>query len=255
MGRAIVREPQVFLMDEPLSNLDAKLRTQMRAEIAGLQRELGVTTIYVTHDQVEAMTMGTRIAVMRDGCLQQQGPPQELYDEPANLFVATLHRLAGDEPAPGTNRAGRRRACVRARRRAAAARRGNAAATRSRPTRAPRSRSGSAPSTSASPAASPAGRPRLRGRVRFVELLGAERHVQIELDARPVVADELLELARDTDETAASEILRESARGQAARDGALRRARKVEAGDRVEVSVPAERLRFFDLGSGNAIRG
>src|SRR5262249_62005974 len=78
MGRAIVREPQVFLMDEPLSNLDAKLRTQMRAEIAGLQHEIGVTTMYVTHDQVEAMTMGTRIAVMRDGILQQTGPPQEL---------------------------------------------------------------------------------------------------------------------------------------------------------------------------------
>ncbi|MGZ8696120.1 MAG: ABC transporter ATP-binding protein, partial [Gaiellaceae bacterium] len=88
MGRAIVREPQAFLMDEPLSNLDAQLRTQMRAEIAGLQRELGVTTIYVTHDQIEAMTMGTRIAVMRDGFLQQLGPPQTLYDEPDNLFVA-----------------------------------------------------------------------------------------------------------------------------------------------------------------------
>ena len=90
MGRAIVREPQVFLMDEPLSNLDAKLRTQVRAEIVGLQRELGVTTMYVTHDQVEAMTMGTRIAVMRGGILQQQGPPQTVYDEPDNLFVATF---------------------------------------------------------------------------------------------------------------------------------------------------------------------
>src|SRR5207342_1242719 len=88
MGRAIVREPEVFLMDEPLSNLDAKLRTQMRAEIAGLQRELAVTTIYVTHDQVEAMTIGTRIAVLRAGVLQQQGPPRKLYDHPDNVFVA-----------------------------------------------------------------------------------------------------------------------------------------------------------------------
>ena len=88
MGRAIVRKPQVFLMDEPLSNLDAKLRVQMRAEIASLQRTLGVTTIYVTHDQVEAMTMGDRVAVMRDGVLQQVGAPQELYDAPANQFVA-----------------------------------------------------------------------------------------------------------------------------------------------------------------------
>ena len=88
MGRAIVREPQVFLMDEPLSNLDAKLRVQMRAEIARLQRELEVTTIYVTHDQSEAMTLGDRVAVMRDGRLQQLAPPKGLYERPENLFVA-----------------------------------------------------------------------------------------------------------------------------------------------------------------------
>jgi multiple sugar transport system ATP-binding protein len=88
MGRAIVRKPKAFLMDEPLSNLDAKLRVQMRAEIAALQRQLGVTTLYVTHDQVEAMTMGDRVAVMKGGLLQQCAPPQELYEHPANLFVA-----------------------------------------------------------------------------------------------------------------------------------------------------------------------
>src|SRR3954452_13620407 len=88
MGRAIVREPQAFLMDEPLSNLDAKLRVEMRAEIARIQRDLGVTTIYVTHDQVEAMTMGDRVCVLRGGFLQQVASPQELYDRPANLFVA-----------------------------------------------------------------------------------------------------------------------------------------------------------------------
>ena len=87
MGRAIVREPAAFLMDEPLSNLDAKLRVQMRAEIAKLQHDLGVTTIYVTHDQVEAMTMGDRVAVMRKGELQQVAEPQTLYDRPVNLFV------------------------------------------------------------------------------------------------------------------------------------------------------------------------
>jgi multiple sugar transport system ATP-binding protein len=90
MGRAIVRQPQAFLMDEPLSNLDAKLRVQMRAEIARLQRSLGVTTIYVTHDQTEAMTLGSRVAVMRLGELQQVAPPQELYLRPANLFVASF---------------------------------------------------------------------------------------------------------------------------------------------------------------------
>jgi len=88
LGRAIVREPAVFLMDEPLSNLDAKLRVQTRAEILRLQRQIGTTTIYVTHDQVEAMTMGDRIAVLRDGILQQAGTPRELYDHPENLFVA-----------------------------------------------------------------------------------------------------------------------------------------------------------------------
>jgi multiple sugar transport system ATP-binding protein len=112
MGRAIVRQPRAFLMDEPLSNLDAKLRVQMRAEIAKLQRSLGVTTIYVTHDQTEAMTLGSRVAVLRHGVLQQVASPQELYRRPANLFVAgfigspamnlieaTLERGAGDSGA------------------------------------------------------------------------------------------------------------------------------------------------------------
>jgi multiple sugar transport system ATP-binding protein len=88
MGRAIVRNPQVFLMDEPLSNLDAKLRVEMRAEIARIQRDLGVTTVYVTHDQTEAMTMGDRVAVLRGGLLQQVDTPQVLYERPRNLFVA-----------------------------------------------------------------------------------------------------------------------------------------------------------------------
>ena len=90
MGRAIVRQPAAFLMDEPLSNLDAKLRVQMRAEIASLQRNLGVTTFYVTHDQVEAMTMGDRVAVIKDGVLQQVDSPQNLYDRPSNVFVAAF---------------------------------------------------------------------------------------------------------------------------------------------------------------------
>jgi multiple sugar transport system ATP-binding protein len=106
MGRAIVREPRVFLMDEPLSNLDAKLRVQTRSQIAELQRRIGVTTVYVTHDQVEAMTMGTRVAVLHNGQLQQFATPRALYDDPVNLFVAgfigspamnlcTVHASAG----------------------------------------------------------------------------------------------------------------------------------------------------------------
>ena len=90
MGRAIVREPQVFLMDEPLSNLDAKLRATMRAEIVALQRELRTTMVHVTHDQVEALTMGHRVAILQRGSLQQLGPPEELFDEPANVFVASF---------------------------------------------------------------------------------------------------------------------------------------------------------------------
>ena len=97
LGRAIVREPAAFLMDEPLSNLDAKLRVQTRAEILRIQRRLGTTTIYVTHDQVEAMTMGDRIAVMRDGVLQQVGDPATAVHEPGQRVRRRLHRLAGDE--------------------------------------------------------------------------------------------------------------------------------------------------------------
>ena len=102
MGRAIVRQPQVFLMDEPLSNLDAKLRVSTRTQIAALQTRLGVTTVYVTHDQVEAMTMGDRVAVMKDGVLQQVDTPLTLYDKPANLFVAgfigspAMNLMSGD---------------------------------------------------------------------------------------------------------------------------------------------------------------
>ena len=124
MGRAIVRSPQVFLMDEPLSNLDAKLRVQTRSQIAALQRRLGVTTVYVTHDQVEAMTMGDRVAVLRDGILQQVDTPRNMYNDPANIFVAgfigspamnllELERRAGPGPVrrrrpAGAPRGGRR---------------------------------------------------------------------------------------------------------------------------------------------------
>ena len=112
MGRAIIRHPRAFLMDEPLSNLDAKLRVEMRAEIARLQRELTVTTVYVTHDQTEAMTMGTRVAVLRDGRLQQVDTPQRLYDEPVNQFVATfigspaMNLLAATVEPPADDEAG-----------------------------------------------------------------------------------------------------------------------------------------------------
>jgi multiple sugar transport system ATP-binding protein len=254
MGRAIVREPQVFLMDEPLSNLDAQLRTQMRAEIAGLQRELGVTTMYVTHDQLEAMTMGTRIAVMRGGRLQQCGAPQTVYDEPDNIFVATfigspmmnvlqgriehdgraLQCVLGDQrlPLPDTNGAAS----------ALARYAGTDVAV------------GLRPEHLGDPAESPSDRPRLLGRVRIVELLGAERLIQIQLDVRSVVSDEVLDVARNVDPTLAAEIL-----GRAKSDHALVSARfdaqtRVDAGDLIEVAVRVERLHFFDLETGQAIR-
>jgi len=107
MGRALMRNPKIFLMDEPLSNLDARLRMHMRVEIAGLQRRLGITTLYVTHDQIEAMTMADRVVIMSAGCVQQIGRPQDVYDRPANLFVATFIGAppmnvfdASDLPAP-----------------------------------------------------------------------------------------------------------------------------------------------------------
>ena len=107
MGRAMVREPKAFLMDEPLSNLDAKLRVSMRAELSRLHERLGVTTVYVTHDQVEAMTLGQRVAVMRDGLLQQVDTPQNLFHHPSEPVRRRVHRLAVDEP--GRGRRGRRR--------------------------------------------------------------------------------------------------------------------------------------------------
>ena len=112
MGRAIVRQPQAFLMDEPLSNLDAKLRVGMRASLAQLHQQLGVTTVYVTHDQVEAMTLGQRVAVMRDGHILQVDTPQALYEQPRDLFVAGFIGSPGDESRRGDHR--RRRGRVRA---------------------------------------------------------------------------------------------------------------------------------------------
>jgi multiple sugar transport system ATP-binding protein len=235
MGRAIVREPQVFLMDEPLSNLDAKLRTQMRAEIAGLQRELGVTTMYVTHDQVEAMTMGTRIAVLRGGLLQQQGPPQDLYDEPDNLFVAAFIGSPGMNLLRGRIEAeGGGVVCAVAGTRfpapdAVAARAGADVAV------------GLRPESLFEPARGTPAAPRLKGRVRFAELLGAEQLVQIELDARPVIADDVL----DPDEPD---------NGRALVTARFEAHARVVPGDLVEVAVATDRLRFFDPATGRAIR-
>ena len=145
MGRAIVRDPQVFLFDEPLSNLDAKLRVQMRAEIKELHQRLRTTTVFVTHDQIEAMTMADKIVVMQDGRIEQVGAPLELYDRPANLLRRRVHRLAGDEPDRAASRgaAGSRRRARSCRSRRAAVADGRAGRLR-HPARASGARRGRA---------------------------------------------------------------------------------------------------------------
>ena len=173
LGRAIVRDPKVFLFDEPLSNLDAKLRVQMRVELKKLHERLAVTSIYVTHDQVEAMTLGDRVVVMKDGVVQQVGEPLELYNTPGQPLRGGLHRLAGDEL--------RRRDAVGQQRQAV----GRGAGPQDRPARAcspaasraataPRRRSASGPRTSISPARPI--RPSLcfEAEVEVVEQLGSE---------------------------------------------------------------------------------
>jgi multiple sugar transport system ATP-binding protein len=254
MGRAIVREPKVFLMDEPLSNLDAQLRTEMRAEIADLQRELGVTTMYVTHDQLEAMTMGTRIAVMRGGRLQQCGAPQTVYDEPDNIFVATFIGSPMMNVLQGRiERDGRALQCVLGDQRLQVTGTNGVGAALDAYAGADIA-VGVRPEHLGDPTEGPPDRPRLRGRVRFVELLGAECMVQIRLDVKPVVVDQVLEVARDVDATVAGEIVERAKSEQALVTARFDAHARVSPGDLVEVAVRMERLHFFDLTTGRAIR-
>ena len=225
MGRAIVRRPKVFLMDEPLSNLDAKLRVQMRSEVARIQHELKATTVYVTHDQVEAMTMGDRVALMRRGVLQQVDTPMRLYNAPANLFVASfigspamnlfeaqLNAATATSspdrrpvPAPGPRRARRP---------------GELDATP-----AARSRSASGPEhleDAAVETGAPSER-RLHATVKNVEALGAELIAHLEISGRPVMTDEVREVAADLDDTLRRRPRGRGARRQAAAGRPLRR--------------------------------
>ncbi len=260
MGRAIVREPSVFLMDEPLSNLDAKLRAQTRAEIASLQRQLGTTTIYVTHDQIEAMTMGDRVAVMRDGRLQQVDEPEVLYAEPANLFVAafigspSMNLLEGSVALSGD---------------AATVTLGDqslhipASALAERPAlRGFDGRDvvvGIRPEHLTDAALAGAGAPsdgaRLRGVVELREALGSELLVHARTDCRPAVTDEVKSVVGDYDE-AGVEILERQAAGEGAivvaRFDARSRARVT---DSVEMDVDVDRLQFFDPETGLRIAG
>jgi multiple sugar transport system ATP-binding protein len=254
MGRAIVREPAAFLMDEPLSNLDAKLRVQMRAEIAGLQHELGVTTIYVTHDQVEAMTMGDRVAVMRKGELQQVADPQTLYDRPLNLFVggfigspamnmieATLEKQNGGYAAKVGDQSIAIEADEVNSRPGLAAYAGRQIVLGIRP----EDLEDAALVTSSSESQ------RLRGTTQLTEALGSEIMVHFSIKARHAMTEEVRELAQDVgDDRAVDAAASEDTATLVGRFGARSRVRPGEA---LEIAVDTRSLHFFDPQTGLGI--
>jgi multiple sugar transport system ATP-binding protein len=255
MGRAIVRQPRVFLMDEPLSNLDAKLRVQMRAEIAKIQHEVGVTTIYVTHDQVEAMTMGDRVAVMRRGELQQMAEPQKLYDSPKNLFVASfigspamniveadvvrgeqgLAVRIGDQELSVPEEITRRRPAL-------SGYVGRKLALGIRPehledANLARNRGG-----------------HLRGHVLITEALGSEILAHVEMKGAPVLTEDVVEGAVDVEEQEmAADLLHSGHGNRATFVGRLDTASAVKPDMDIELAVDTQKLQFFDLETGHAI--
>ncbi len=255
MGRAIVREPQAFLMDEPLSNLDAKLRVQTRTEIARLQDDLGVTTIYVTHDQVEAMTMGDRVAVLRKGgFLQQVDPPQVLYDKPRNLFVA------GFIGSPAMNLAEaelvRSGGGVRVRfggQELAVDERCISDRPRLHSYDGKRVIIGLRPENildAALDTSYPEDR-RMRGVVELREALGSDVVVHFKVAAPPVVTDEMKELAADVDHERAAEL--ESAPPETTWIARLAAQTRAQVGQQVELAVDTRRMHFFDPATGEGI--
>jgi multiple sugar transport system ATP-binding protein len=255
MGRAIVREPSVFLMDEPLSNLDARLRVQMRGEVSRIQHELEATTIYVTHDQVEAMTMGDRIAVMRNGILQQTGRPQYVYDHPANLFVGSF---IGSPPmnlvqAQLVTRNGDVLALVGTQELVVPAE-----VTRERPALSRYAGRtiglGIRPEHVRDPALSvDGGRSRLRGEVRATEALGSEVLVHLAVAAEPVLTEEVREVAGDVDAAALEQLESEALEQRTILIGRFETSEQLATGTEVEVAVDARKLHFFDLETGLAI--
>jgi multiple sugar transport system ATP-binding protein len=232
MGRAIVREPKLFLMDEPLSNLDAKLRVQTRAEISKLQRRLGVTTMYVTHDQVEAMTMGDRVAVLRRGVLMQCAAPQVLYDTPDNLFVAQFIGspsmnvvLADVEPGGAAIRVGDQTVDLGTSLRGVAGRGGSQVAFGFRPE-----------------ACSEPGGAALKVTVELVEALGSELLVHASIGANAV---------RATDD--GTEVV-PSPTGTSTIIASLDPRHRVQVGDTIDLSIDLARVHAFDLATGAALR-
>ena len=253
MGRAIVRSPAAFLMDEPLSNLDAKLRVHMRAEVSRIQRRLGVATLYVTHDQVEAMTMGDRVAVMRNGRLLQVAPPQEIYNAPTNLFVAAfigsppMNLYQGEMDTEGqTVRLGNQVLDVPAALRdvrVSGPLRGHDVVVGIRPEQL----------ADAAQSAGDGGHRRLEGTVDLIEELGSERLVHFHIDARRLsTTDALLADADEEPDTLeAGEIGAETATAGIAR---VAESSAIRRGDHVTFTVNTERLHLFDPQTGNSLR-
>ena len=256
MGRAIVRQPQAFLMDEPLSNLDAKLRVQMRADIKKLQSALGTTTIYVTHDQVEAMTMGHRVAVLRKGELQQVADPEELYHRPLNMFVAgfigspamnmleatVAHRNGGFEVAVAGS--------TIALDGEAAAAHGGLAAYEDRPIVV-----GIRPESLEDAALADSGRPCLRGQAELREALGSEMLLHFTVAGRQAVTEDVRQLAEDVGDDRMLDHLAEGAPSQTTLVGRFSPHTRIREGDAIEVAVDARALHFFDPSTGAAIYG
>ncbi|MEP6892755.1 MAG: sn-glycerol-3-phosphate ABC transporter ATP-binding protein UgpC [Gaiellaceae bacterium] len=257
MGRAIVRRPSAFLMDEPLSNLDAKLRVQMRAEIARIQREVNATTLYVTHDQIEAMTMGTRVAVMRKGELQQVAAPRELYVDPVNLFVASfigspamnlldarLERVGGGLGCRVGDQLLRLPEDTVAKRPALAGYVGRAVGVGIRPehlTERPRGLSDGEV-------------PVLKGRIVTTEVLGSEVLVHVGVDADPVMSEEVREVAADVDPAALVDIELAARDHRAVVVARFPADSTVGPDDLVDMVVETRALQFFDLENELAIR-
>jgi multiple sugar transport system ATP-binding protein len=246
MGRAIVRDPSAFLMDEPLSNLDAKLRVQMRAEVARLQSRLGTTTVYVTHDQTEAMTLGDRVAVMRSGVLQQVGTPAELYNDPANLFVAgfigspAMNFMPADVEGDRVKLPfGEVRVPQEMRDRIGGAGPGGGVIAGIRP--------------ESFEDASLVGDARERGatftaEIDLVESMGSELYVYFKVDTGRVESDELRELAEDS---GAGEVPGAGEEGRVV--ARLDAASKVKRSEQAELWVDTAKLHFFDPHTGRTL--
>jgi multiple sugar transport system ATP-binding protein len=256
MGRAIVRDPSVFLMDEPLSNLDARLRVQMRAEVSRIQHELGATTIYVTHDQVEAMTMGDRVAVLRGGLLQQTDDPQSVFDHPHNLFVASfigsppmnLVQAALEQRNGGlVARVGEQELAVPAElvaaRPALPGYGGRTVGLGIRPEHV----------RDAAGRGGDSARAIIRGRIRATEALGSELLVHLEIAAEPVLTEEVREVAGDVDAAALEQLESEARERRTVLIARLETQLRPRPDEELEVAVDQRRLHFFDLDTGLSI--